>query len=317
MTSYVQRADREDALVKTPPAWRTAIRRHRQLYFMLIPSALLLIFLNYYPLWGIGIAFVDYNPFRGLAGSPFVGLDNFVDVFNRPQTGTILRNTLFIAIMKLVLGQVVAVIFALLVYEVRFAIYRRAVQTLTTLPYFLSWVVLGGTFVTILSSTGPLNTTLTGMGLEPIGFLRDQGTFPWTLILTDVWKNFGFGAIIYLAALTQINPELYEAAAVDGAGRWARMRRITLPGIMPTIILMAALNLGNVLNAGFEQILVLYNPAVLATGDVLDTYIFRIGLQGFNYEIGTVVGLLKSVVGFVMILTSYWLAARFANYRIF
>jgi putative aldouronate transport system permease protein len=139
---------------------------------------------------------------------------------------------------------------------------------------------------------------------QPIGFLRDQSVFPWTLILTDVWKNFGFGAIIYLAALTQISSELYEAAAVDGAGCWRRLWSITLPSFLPTIILMAALNLGNVLNAGFEQILVLYNPAVMGTGDVLDTYIFRVGLQGLSYEIATVVGLLKSAIGFILILTS-------------
>jgi putative aldouronate transport system permease protein len=283
---------------------------------MLIPCAVLLLVLNYYPLWGIGIAFVDYNPFRGLSGSQFVGLDNFVAVFSRPQIASVVRNTLFIAILKIFLGQVAAIVFALMVYEVRFPLYRRLIQTMTTLPYFLSWVVLGGAFITILASSGPLNTSLAAIGLPSIGFLRDQAVFPWTLILTDVWKNFGFGAIIYLAALTQINLELFEAAAVDGAGRWRRLRSITLPGIMPTIILMAALNLGNVLNAGFEQILVLYNPAVTATGDVLDTYIFRVGLQGLNYEIATVVGLLKSLVGFILILTSYWLAARFANYRI-
>jgi putative aldouronate transport system permease protein len=296
--------------------WSDAVRKHRQLYLMLIPCALLLVVLNYYPLWGIGIAFVDYNPFRGLSGSEFIGLDNFVDVFSRPQIANIVRNTLFIAILKIILGQFAAVLFALMVYEVRFQFYRRLIQTMTTLPYFLSWVVLGGAFVTILASTGPLNTSLETIGLQPIGFLRDQSVFPWTLILTDVWKNFGFGAIIYLAALTQISSELYEAAAVDGAGRWRRLSSVTLPGIMPTIILMAALNLGNVLNAGFEQILVLYNPAVIGTGDVLDTYIFRVGLQGLSYEIATVVGLLKSAVGFVLILTSYWLAARFANYRI-
>lgn len=293
------------------------IKRYRGLYLMLIPAAILLIMMRFYPLWGIGVAFVDYNPFRGLAGSDFVGLKHFEEILSRPQTAQIIRNTLFIAIFKIILGQFFAVAFALLVYEVRHNVYKRLVQTVTTMPYFLSWVILGGTFVTILGSDGPINSLITQTGLEPIGFLRDRTMFPWTLILTDVWKNFGFSAIIYLAALTQINPELYEAAAVDGAGRGARMWHITLPGIAPTVILLGALSMGNILEAGFEQVLVLYNPLVYATGDIIDTYVFRVGLQGFNYEIATVVGLFKSVVAFILIVLSYWAADRFANYRIF
>jgi len=297
-------------------AWQI-MKRHRGLYLMLVPAAILLILMKFYPLWGIGVAFVDFNPFKGLAGSEFVGLEHFRDMLSRPQTAEIVRNTIFIAVWKIILGQFFAVIFALLVYEVRHSVYRRLIQTVTTMPYFLSWVILGGTFVTILGSDGAVNSLLTAFGLEPIGFLRDKNVFPWTLILTDVWKNFGFAAIIYLAALTQINPELYEAAAVDGAGRWARLRRITLPGIAPTIILMGALSMGNILEAGFEQVLVLYNPLVYETGDIIDTYVFRVGLQGFNYEIATVVGLFKSLVAFILIVVSYWAADRFANYRIF
>ncbi len=306
----------EETLTKRTTTW-DLIKRHRGLYLMLIPAILLLLVMKYYPLWGISIAFVDYNPFQGISGSEFVGFENFADMFSRRVTRDIIRNTLFISIMKIVLGQFFAVVFSLLVYEVRYDLYRRVVQTVTTLPYFLSWVILGGTMVTILGSNGPVNTLLEGAGLGSVGFLSDKDTFPWTLILTDVWKNFGFGAIIYLAALTMINPELYEAAAVDGAGRFHRMRYITLPGLVPIIVLMSALSLGNILEAGFEQILVLYNPLVYETGDVIDTYVYRVGLQGFNYEIATVVGLLKSAVGFVLILLSYWVADRFANYRIF
>ncbi len=294
-----------------------ALLRHRGLYIMLIPAAILLVFMKFYPLWGIGVAFVDYNPFRGLSGSEFVGLMHFEDILSKSQTGEIVRNTVFIASMKIIFGQIVAVGFALMVYEVRYSFYRRLVQTVTTMPYFLSWVILGGTFVTILGSDGPVNSFLGEAGLGTVGFLRDKTMFPWTIILTDIWKNFGFSAIIYLAALTQINPELYEAAAVDGAGRWARIRRITMPGIAPTIILLGALSMGNILEAGFEQILVLYNPLVYETGDIIDTYVFRVGLQGFNYEIATVVGLFKSVVAFILIVVSYWAADRFANYRIF
>jgi putative aldouronate transport system permease protein len=297
--------------------FRDVWKQHWMLYVMLIPALILLILFQLYPLWGISIAFVKFNPFRGLAGSEFVGLQNFVDVFTRPQTFDIIRNTLYIAIGKIVVGQFVAVIFALLVHEVRFRPYQRLVQTLTTLPHFLSWIIVGAVLITILSGAGPINSFVKSLGLPEIGFLRDKATFPWTLILSDVWKGFGFGAIIYLAALTQINPELYEAAAVDGAGRWARLRHITLPGIAGIIVLMACLSLGNVLNAGFEQVLVLYNPVVYATGDIIDTYVYRVGLIGSNYEIATVVGLFRGVVGFILIVLSYWLADRYANYRIF
>lgn len=304
-------------IVREKRRFREIWQQHWMLYVMLIPALVLLIIFQLYPLWGISIAFVDFNPFRGLAGSEFVGLKNFTDVFTRPQTFEIIRNTLYIAIGKIVVGQVAAVIFALLVHEVKFRPYQRLVQTLTTLPHFLSWIIVGSVLITVLSGAGPINSFLTTLGLPEIGFLRDKGVFPWTLIMSDVWKGFGFGAIIYLAALTQINPELYEAAAVDGAGRWSRLRYITLPGIAGIIVLMACLSLGNVLNAGFEQVLVLYNPVVYETGDIIDTYVYRVGLLGSNYEVATVVGLFRAVVGFVLIMLSYWLADRYANYRIF
>jgi putative aldouronate transport system permease protein len=296
---------------------RAALKRHWILYLMLVPAAVMLLLFHFLPLWGISIAFVDYNLFKGLSGSEFVGLKHFEAVFSRPQTWEVLRNTVFIAVGKIVLGLVAAVGFALLVHEVKFKPYQRIVQTITTFPHFLSWVIAGAVLVNILSSDGLLNSALDGLGLGTVGFLRDKTTFPWTLILSDVWKGFGFGAVIYLAALTQIDPHLYEAAAVDGAGRLARLRHITIPGITPIIILMACLSLGSVLNAGFDQILVLYNPVVYATGDIIDTYVYRVGLLELSYEIATVVGLFKSGVGFVLILTSYWLADRFANYRIF
>lgn len=284
---------------------------------MLIPAAVLLALLHFYPLWGLGLAFVDYNLVKGLSGSEFIGLENFNQVFGRPETWNIIRNTVAIAVGKIVIGQITAIVFALMVNEVKFPPYKRLVQTLTTLPHFLSWIIVGAVMVVMLGTHGPINNIVEGMGLRPIRFLADKNLFPWTMILSDVWKGFGFGAVIYLAALTQINPELYEAAAVDGAGRGARLRHITLPGLAPTIVLMATLSLGSVLNAGFDQILVLYNSVVYSTGDIIDTWVYRIGLLGSNYEIATVVGLFKGAVGFVLILTSYWLAGKYANYRIF
>jgi len=204
---------------------------------------------------------------------------------------------------------------------VRSHFFKRTVQTMTTLAHFLSWIIIGGMMVQILSTKGAVNQIVTSFGLEPIRFLSDPAVFPWTLIGLETWKEFGWGAVIYLAALTNINPELYEAAAVDGADRFQRMRHITLPGIKTLIILMSCLSLGGILSAGFEQVLVLYNPVVYKTGDILDTYIYRVGLVGSggmpDYSLGTAVGLLQGGVGFVLILVSYWLADKFANYRVF
>lgn len=297
--------------------FRLVWQRRWRLYVMLFPAAVLLALFHFYPLWGVGIAFVDYNPFKGLRGSEFVGLRYFLEMFGREESWPLFRNTLVIAIGKIISGQVTALTFALLLHQVRSRFLKRSVQTITTLPHFLSWVIIGGIMVQLLSSTGMVNQLVTSAGLKPIKFLGDARIFPWTLILSETWKEFGFGAVIYLAALTAISPELYEAAAVDGAGRGARLRHITLPGITPTIILLACLSLGNVLNAGFEQVLVLSNPMVYATGDILDTYVYRVGLLGMNYSLGTALGLVKSVLGLGLILLSYWLADKLANYRIF
>jgi len=291
------------------------------LYAMLLPALLLLALFHFYPIWGVLIAFKDYSPVKGLLASPWVGLDNFRRFFDSPNALPIIRNTLFIAVGKIIFGQLVAIVFSLMLNEIRVRLFKRAVQTATTLPHFLSWVIIGGIMVQILSTSGPVNRLLGGLGIPPIRFLGKANIFPWTLIFSEVWKEFGFGAVIYLAALTAINPELYEAAAVDGAGRFARLIHITLPGIRPTIILMACLSLGGVLNAGFEQVLVLYNPVVYKTGDIIDTFVFRVGLVGQgglpDYCLGTAVGLFKSGIGFFLIMLSYWLADKFANYRIF
>lgn len=310
----------EATAARRPPI-RVVFKQHWMLYAMLVPAFVLLALFHFYPLWGVLIAFKDYSPVRGIFDSPWVGLDNFRRFFDSRNALPVIRNTVFIAVGKIIFLQLAALVFALMLNEVRIRIFKRAVQTATTLPHFLSWVIIGGIMVQILSTTGILNRFIGLIGMPPIRFLGNPDIFPWTLIFSEVWKEFGFSAVIYLAALTAINPELYEAAAVDGAGRFARLFYITLPGIRPTIILMACLSLGSVLNAGFEQVLVLYNPVVYRTGDIIDTFVFRVGLVGQggmpDYSLGTAVGLLKSGIGFFLILFSYWLADRFANYRIF
>ncbi len=293
------------------------LRKHWQLYAMLIPSVILLLVFHFYPMWGISLAFMDYNKFRGVSGSEWVGLDIFKEVFSDSQTWRLVRNTLFMAIGQIVFGQLAALAFALMLYEIASRKFRRVVQTIATVPHFLSWVIAGGVLIQMLASTGYINDILASIGLGKVEFLSSTAIFPWTVIFADVWKGFGFASVIYLAALMNVNPELYEAAAVDQAGRGARLRHITLPSIAPIIILLACLSLGSVLNAGMEEILVLYNPLVYETGDIIDTWVYRAGILDSQYSLATAVGLFKALVGFILIMVSYWAAGKFANYRIF
>ena len=299
------------------PSFRAVWQRHWMIYLMLAPAAVFLILFHLYPLWGLSIAFVKYSAFKGVMGSPFVGFDNFRRFFEGPDAFNIIRNTLGIAFGKILLGQTVALAFALTINEMRHALFKRVTQTTTTLPHFLSWVLIGGVMVEILNRSGIVNRGIESLGFESISFLGDPKLFPFTMIVLETWKEFGWGAVIYLAALTGINPETYEAAAVDGAGRWARLWHVSIPGITPIIALLACLSLGNILNAGFEQILVFINPIVFATGDILDTYVYRVGLLTGEFSLGTAVGMFRSVVGFGLVWLSYWLADRYANYRIF
>ncbi len=237
-------------------------------------------------------------------------------MFSLPEFGKIFGNTVVIAVAKIVADQVGAVILALLLNETRRIFFRRTIQTMIYLPHFLSWIVLGGILLDVLSAGGILNQAIKNIGLEPQLFLGSNQWFRGTIITSGFWKNVGFSTIVYLAALTAINPTLHEAAAIDGAGRFRRIWYITLPGIRPTIVLLAALSLGDVLQAGFEQILTLYSPSVYRTGDIIDTFVYRVGLVSAQYSLAGAVGLFKSAIGFILIVLSYWLADRFAGYRI-
>lgn len=300
------------------PSKHTRLKRELPFYLMLLPGIAVVFIYQYIPLGGLIMAFQDFDPFLGVFHSPWAGLDNFDYIFSMPDTVNIIFNTFFIAILKIIGGLVVPIVVALMLNEVTVAPVKRTVQTLVYLPHFLSWVILAGVFIDLLSPTeGVVNRLLTGFGVEPIYFLGDAKWFPYTMVLTDVWKEFGFGTIIYLAALTGIDPTLYEAAVVDGAGRFRQTLHITLPGILPTIVLMTVLALGNVLNAGFDQIYNLLSPQVYSTGDIIDTMVYRLGLQQVQYSVATAVGLFKSVISFVLISTSYFLAYKFADYQIF
>jgi len=285
---------------------------------MILPGLLIIIVFGYIPMAGLSIAFQNFSPIAGFKNMNWVGLDNFRYLFDLPGFSQVVWNTVFISTMKIVSGLVIPVLVALLLNEVRKTGFKRTIQTVIYMPHFFSWVILAGIIVDVLSpSTGIVNMLLKALGIDPIQFLASNEWFPYILVITDQWKEFGFGTIIYLAALTNIDKSLYEASVMDGAGRWKQTWHITLPGIRPIVILMVTLSLGNVLNGGFDQVFNLYNPLVYESGDILDTMIYRIGLQDAQYSVSTALGLIKSVVSFIFIGLGYFLAYRFANYRIF
>ncbi len=286
-------------------------------HILILPSVVLTFIFSYMPMYGIIMAFQDYNPGLGFVKSPWVGLDNFKLIFAQAQFHNAVFNTLFISLMKIVVGTFSSVVFALLLNEIRLTATKRVFQTIVYIPNFISWVIMAGILLNILSSDGLINTMLGFIGIRPIQFISNRSIFPWTIIFSDVWKTFGFGTVVYLAAITSIDPELYESAVIDGAGRWKQTRHITVPLLYPIIILMTVLALGNVLNAGFDQVYNLYSPVVYPTGDIIDTYVYRLGLQNGKYAIGTAVGLFKSVVSCILISLSLFIAYKVANYRVF
>lgn len=297
---------------------KTKLLKNLPLHLMLLPAMILLFIYNYIPLAGNLMAFQRFNPNRGLLGSAWVGLENFRYVLAMPDTFQVLWNTFYIAAMKIIVGIVVPVFIALLLNEMRSIRYKRVLQTIIYFPHFLSWVILSGILIDILSpSKGIVGQLLGILGLEPVFFLGDQKWFPFTLVITESWKEFGFGTIVYLAALTGIDPTLYEAAMIDGAGRWKQVRYITIPGILGIVMLMTILSMGNILNAGFDQVFNLYSPQVYKTGDILDTLVYRMGLIDAQYGVATAVGLFKSAVSFTMLTLSYVLAYKYTNYRVF
>lgn len=294
-------------------------RKKDQLAFhlMLAPGMIMLAIFSFVPMFGIIMAFQNYMPAKRILDSPWVGLDNFKFMFQIPDSKQIFINTLVIAIGKIILGTIVTIAFALLLNEIRVKTAKKAIQTIVYLPNFLSWVILATVVVNIFSYDGPINALLAKLGIEPILFMASNTWFRPMLIVTDVWKSFGYGAIIYLAALTSIDPGQYEAASIDGANRFKRMIHITIPGILPTIMLVTIMNLPNILNAGFDQIFNLYNPLVMQTADIIDTYVYRVGLVGRQYSLGTAVGLMRSIVGIILMLSANKIAQKTTDYRIF
>lgn len=288
------------------------------LHLLILPGLILVIVFSYVPMLGLVMAFQKFVPALGISGSKWIGWDNFKYLIAMPNMGQVIWNTVYIAIMKIIAGIIVPITLAILLNEIIHERFKKLIQTIIYLPHFLSWVILGGILIDILSpNTGIVNQLIKALGFEPIFFLGDNKWFPITVVITDQWKEMGFNTIVYLAAITGINPSLYEAAKLDGASRLRQTWHVTLPGMRPIIILLVTLSLGQVLNAGFDQIFNLYSPVVYESGDIIDTLVYRLGLVDAQYAVATAVGMFKSVISLGLISLSYWLAYRFANYRIF
>ena len=286
------------------------------MYLFILPTLIFFIVFSYVPYYGLQIAFKDFKLFAGMEASPWVGLQYFKEFFNSPDFGRLLRNTLLISIYRIIFGFPMPILFALLLNEVRHSWYKRIIQTVTYFPNFLSWVVYAGIILVFISPTGVVNALLKAAGAPQIQILTSSTYFVPMLIVTDILKGFGFGAIIYLAALSNIDPQLYEAAAIDGAGKLRQTWHVTLPGIRSTIVVMLILALGGVMNAGFDQIFQLYNSSVQEVADIIDTFVYRIGLQSAQYSLGTAVGLFKGVIGFILIYTANSLVRRTGEYSL-
>jgi putative aldouronate transport system permease protein len=286
------------------------------LHLMLLPALLVALVFKYAPMPGIIIAFQDFKPWFGLSGSPWVGWDNFKLLFTLTDSVAVIRNTVLIAGLKIAFSLTIPLTFAILLNEVRQMNVKRSIQTLVYLPYFMSWVILGGILLDVLSLEGIINRFTASLGVDAIPFLSNGNWFRVTVIASDQWKEFGFASIIYLAALAGINPALYEAAEIDGASRWRQTLHITLPSLLPIVIVVLTLSMGNMLSANFDQIYNLINPIVIDKGDIIDTYVYR-SFQNGNFSFAATVGLFKSLVGFILIAGSYLIAYKWANYRVF
>ena len=297
---------------------RVTLRETWPYHLLILPGLAVILIYTILPFLGNVIAFQDFKPILGFFRSKWVGLENFRYMFKLRDTGRILRNSFVIASLKLCLSLVASIVFSLLLHESCSKRVGKAVQTICFLPHFLSCVILATIFKNIFADTGLVNELLSRLGASSgVNFLGSNSWFRWILILTDVWKEFGYGAIIFMAALAGVSPELYEAADIDGATRWKKVVHITLPGIATTVVLVATLNLANILNAGFDQVYNMYSPIVYESGDIIDTYVYRMSFINAQYSVATAIGLLKSVVSFVMITISYFAANKFTDYRLF
>ncbi|MCJ1974472.1 sugar ABC transporter permease [Lactococcus piscium] len=314
--------DKETQAVSSQPLKKkekSSRERKTQLMFhlMMIPGILFLIVFTYVPMAGIVMAFQNYIPARGLMGSAWVGFTHFQRLFSLPDIGLLFRNTIVIALGKIIIGTILSIVFAILLNEIRVMFLKKSVQTIVYLPHSLSWVVLSAVVMNMFNLDGSITQILSSIGLKDLNFLGSNKLFQPLLIGTDVWKEFGYSSVVYLAAITSIDPGLYEAASIDGATWFKKVWHVTLPGMMTIILLLAIMNLPNILNAGFDQVYNLYSPMVYESGDILDTYVYRVGLIGRQYSFGTAVGLFKALIGAVLMIGANEIAGHYTDRKMF
>ena len=305
---------------KTDKLYKKKTRRQASqitYHMMMLPGMLFILIFNYIPIGGFIMAFQNFKPSKGIIGSEWVGLAHFERLFANSDFYELIRNTLVISLGKILIKMVVAITFAILLNEIKNRWIKKNVQTIVYLPHFLSWAVLAPVVFNMFGRDGLVNEAITALGLEWINFIGSNDYFQGLVIGTDVWKEFGYASIVYLAAITTVDPGLHESAAIDGATWWDRVWHVTLPAMLPIIILMTAIDLGNVLNAGFDQVYNLYSVRVYDTGDILDTYVYRVGLQERQYSFSTAVSIFKSTIGMVLMLSVNELSKKFLKRSVF
>ncbi|GGG59951.1 ABC transporter permease [Paenibacillus radicis (ex Gao et al. 2016)] len=292
----------------------TGIRKDLFLYLLILPGVIYFLLFKYVPMWGIIISFQDYSPYMGMWKSPWVGFEHFVTLFKNPDFFLIFRNTMVISLMNILFYFPMPIIIALMLNELRLKRYKRVIQSVIYLPHFLSWVIISGiTFLLLSQSGGIINKLLVSFGFEPYNFLTNPGIFWQLLTVQSIWKETGWGTIIFLAAMAGIDPQLNEAAKIDGASRLRQIWHVTLPGIRHVVITLLILRLGSIMDVGFEQVFLMMNSAVTDVADVFETYVYRNGIQQGQFSYSTAVGLFTSVIGLLMVIGANKLAKRFGE----
>lgn len=294
------------------------INRHRAVYLLALIPLIYYIIFKYIPIWNAQIAFRDFKAVQGVVGSPWIGLENFREFFNSFYFWSLIRNTIMYSVGKLLISLPLSIILAIAIYECTRPVLRKVVQTLAYLPHFLSWVIMYGILLTLLApGDGVFNDIIKVFGGTPIDFLSNTKAFPWVVLFSDAWKEMGWSAIIFIAALMGIDVSLFEAAMVEGASSWQRVRYITLPSILPVIVTVLILKLGTILDAGFNQIFMLYSPQVYSVADIIDTWVYRQGLLEFKFGLATAVGLFKGVFGMILVLFANWISKKVTDSALF
>lgn len=291
------------------------LKKYITLYLIFLPVAIWYIIFKYIPMGGIIIAFKSFSPMKGIGGSPFVGMANFERLFKSSAFLFVLKNNIILSVMDICIVFPAPIILALSINEVKNKMGKRVVQSITYLPHFISWAVAGGLFYMFFSvSTGPVNAVIKAAGGAGINFMGSSVWYRWMVVLSSVWKEVGWGSIVYLAAITGVDEELYEAAAIDGANRWNCLRYITLPGISSVISVMLIMRVGAILSLNFDQTFAMLNDSVLSVGETIEYYVYRVGMSSVNnYSLGTAIGLFKSLIGFVMVLGANWASKRISE----